>query len=76
MLTKIKAMGGKGLSADELKEIENDINDCQQRMLDGIKDQHEAQTRTIEAIENEMKVVKSQAVGDPAALEAKVNEIK
>ena len=76
MLAKIKAMGGKGLTSDEMMEIEKDVNDCQQRMLEGLKDQQEAQARSIEAIQNELKAVKSQPVADSAALEVKVNEFK
>lgn len=76
MLAKIKAMGGKGLTSDEMMEIEKDVNDCQQRMLEGLKDQQEAQARSSEAIQNELKAVKSQPVADSAALEVKVNEFK
>lgn len=76
MLAKIKAMGGKGLTSDEMKEIEKDVNDCQQRMLEGLKDQQEAQARSIEAIQNELKAVKSQPVADTTARDAKVNEFK
>lgn len=50
MLAKINAMGGKGLTSDEMMEIEKDVNDCQQRMLEGLKDQQEAQARSSEAI--------------------------
>lgn len=54
MLRRIIVSGGKGLTPSQLKEIETDVKDSQDRMLESHKDQREAVARTNKALSNEL----------------------
>lgn len=74
MLRKVIVTGGKGLSNAQLKEIENDVNESQQRMLDAHKDQREAVQRTTYALEDEIKKIDAEPVIKDEHTEAKRND--
>lgn len=77
MLRRLIVTGGKGLTMAQLKEVELDVSDSQNRMLEAFKDQKDAIDRSNQAMLREIKKLESTpAVVDQTTTVAKQSKLQ
>lgn len=77
MLRQLIVTGGKGLTMAQLKEIELDVAESQNRMLEAFKDQMDATDRSNQAMLREIQKLESTpAVVDQTTTAAKMSKLK